>query len=545
MKKVLYSLALVVLGLTSCATWDDPKTENYGAAPSVDIQAALATPSDSAFTVTITPGQGTGFYAYVIDQDDEIVALDSASLLKGSYGNTVVNAAEAPTTTFTIDNAEPNKQYNIYAVAASEKGIIGSVVVKSIKTTDSGAPVVGAFASDPAAKMAAARFNQNVTRGEGAVTGIYYKEWDWENPVTLASDEIEVAIEGNIVTFTAAIPAGAYAAFSWAEGAFVDETGNKCAAFTSTIDEEEFDFIGAWVHAANEAFAIADNNVTAPTASTFSDWQEFVGELSFDFAIYRDDERVKAGDLSVTYTNDSRTVTYKLAAEDWTVNDSTLTFKLPAATENKDIVSLQIGEGVIFDVFGNKNAAFSSKALSQFTTFVPTKDFVIGNFQATYYSAYDQEPQLNDAGAVTIEESAEVEHENGILVKELFYEGSELEGYYDLPSAKMVIDAFQIVGEDEYEGSKIYIVLYNQSQANEVTFTINPDGTMTSTELGLVAYTEDLKSALGWWEKASLTTLTPMKPAEAARALKNVSRTAKVQKVKPCNVRNLKVLAHQ
>ena len=44
---------MVLVGLTSCTSFDDPTTENYGAGPSVDVTITAGTPSDSAFTVVI------------------------------------------------------------------------------------------------------------------------------------------------------------------------------------------------------------------------------------------------------------------------------------------------------------------------------------------------------------------------------------------------------------------------------------------------------------------------------------------------------------
>ena len=69
MKKLIYSLATVLLGLASCTSFDDPTTENYGAGPSVDVTITAGTPSDSAFTVVITPAAGSLYYTYAISEE--------------------------------------------------------------------------------------------------------------------------------------------------------------------------------------------------------------------------------------------------------------------------------------------------------------------------------------------------------------------------------------------------------------------------------------------------------------------------------------------
>ena len=35
MKKLVYSLAVVLLGMVSCTSFDDPTTENYGDGPDI------------------------------------------------------------------------------------------------------------------------------------------------------------------------------------------------------------------------------------------------------------------------------------------------------------------------------------------------------------------------------------------------------------------------------------------------------------------------------------------------------------------------------
>ena len=115
MKKYIYSLAMLVLGLVSCNSWDEAVTENYGDGPAIDVKVTEFT--DSAFTFTLTPAAGTQFYNFIIDQNDEseVDALDAAALLKGSYGNAAnvkQVTAEAPTFTAQI-KAEPNTTYQI------------------------------------------------------------------------------------------------------------------------------------------------------------------------------------------------------------------------------------------------------------------------------------------------------------------------------------------------------------------------------------------------------------------------------------------------
>ena len=534
---------MVLVGLASCTSFDDPTTENYGAAPGIDINITPGAQTDSAFTVTITPQAGALYYAYIIDQNDEAEHLDSATLYKGGYGNTVVKVADQPTTTITIDNATPNTTYQVYAVAGSDKGIVGNVVVKSITTTDKfqpGPQTIGRDADNAALTLS---FSEAIKRGEGAVTAKYYKEWDITNPIDVPAEDITVEVSGNAATFAAAnIPAGAYLCFSYAAGAFVDKIGNPCNALNSGLNMNTGKFTGAYVHVTNQPFDITDAYVTAPeNGALVANAADFKGEITFPFNIYRNDEYVEAGDLTVTFTSDAREVTYKLNPSDWSVNEKVLTFTLPAAVkpEAGDIITVSVLEGAIADVYGNPNNAFSSTTWWKF--FAPTKDMILGTFDFGYYSAYDDEPELYNGGPVTISENPE--KEGGLIIKGLFsdlVEGAELEGSYDLASGKLFIDAYQILGNyTTSKGTTYGLVLYSQTYEDLIEFTINSDGTITSTDLGIVAYDETYENAIGWFEKATVARLSPI-TNPAARSMKTWKQAGSKAKKVAARARSLK-----
>ena len=522
---------MVLVGLVSCTTFDDPTTENYGAGPSIDVTITPGAQTDSAFTITITPAAGAAYYAYVIDENDEAEQLDSATLFKGGYGNAVVKVADQPTTVIEIDDADPNTTYQVYAVAGSDKGIVGKITVKSITTTDARRPAPGDFAQNSELKAIQVAFSEAIARGAGAVTGKYYKEWDWENPVTVAAEEIEVQVKGNVIQLTAPnTPDGAYVTFAWEEGAFVDGKGNKCAAFTTTYNEEEDDFEGYWVQNKQVAFAIADAYVTAPeNGALIGNIDDFKGQITFPFNIYRNEEFVEKGDLSVTFTSANKKATYNLDASDWSVEDNVLSFVLPASVqaEGGDIITVNVVDGAISDEYGNPNEAFSSKTKWKF--FAMTKDMALGTFNLgiTYNGA------AIDLGNFTIVDAATEENPTGLLFKDFYLEGSELEGFYDLKAGKVYIQDGQVVGMyTNSKGTTYGLVFYNaENQTDDlvpVPFTVNADGTMTADAVwGIYAFTEDFSSALGWFEVAHTCTF---KPVAAARALKNVAKVRKANK---------------
>jgi len=541
MKKLIYSLALVLMGLTSCTSFDDPVTENYGAGPAVDVNVTAANPTDSAFVVTITPAAGTLYYAYLIEPADEAQKLDGYTLLKGGYSNTVVKASDQAVTTINIDEADPNTTYQVYAVAANDKGIVGDVVVKSIKTTDALIPGDVGVKRDGANKAVVLTFHEAVTRGEGAVKAVYYKEWDILNPVELAADEFVVETNGNTVSFSAPeAPAGSYVCFSYEAGAFKDAAGNSCAALNSGLNMETGRFTGAYVHVDNVPFEVDDSCVTAPEdGALIAAAEDFVGKITFPFDVYRNDETVEAGDVCINLSNDSREATYKLSADQWSVEGNVLTFVLPVTPMGGDNITVSLVEGAVTDVYGNPNAAFTSETSWLF--FAPTLDMILGMFDFGYYSSYDEEPQLYNGGPVTISENPE--KEGGLIIKGLFsdlVEGAELEGSFDLASGKLFIDAYQVLGTyTNSKGTTYGLVLYSLTNEDLIEFTINADGTITSTDLGIVAYDETYENPLGWFEKASIAALSPKTDA-AARSMKTWKQTGSKAKKVAARARNLK-----
>lgn len=337
MRKILYSILSIGLFVVSCTNFDDPVTENYGDGPTVSIDVTATT--DSTFTFTVTPANGTQFYSYIVVKADEPQELSAATLLKGGYSggitSAVVNAEQNATITNDMRSkgvplCVPNTTYQIYAVAANDKGITGTVTNASVTTTDGDMPVAKTFKPDTEAKAAAVTFSEAVVRSNGAIVAKYYKEWDINNAITLTEEEYTVSIEGAVVTFSAPkAPAGSILTFSWEAGAFIDSFGNKCAAMNSGINTTTGKFKGVYVATNKENFVIADSCLTAPkVGDSFGDWTEFIGEITFEFDIYRNENTAGAGDLKVVYANDNKTTAINLATTNWMIKgtNSTLNY---------------------------------------------------------------------------------------------------------------------------------------------------------------------------------------------------------------------------
>ena len=537
MKKLIYSLAIILVALSSCTKFDDPKTENYGPGPDIAVSLVAAMPTDSAFTAQINPGADVTYYAFMFTTSP--TAVDSATLIKGGYGNDVINVSDMPTVTINIKTAEPNTTYYLYAAACNDKGVVGKVASASIKTSDNGAPIPTAAQADAASKSYYVQFNQNILQGDGKVTAVYYKEFDFGNPVQV--ENVAVAISGKVAQFTATdAPAGAYVLFSWEEGAFVDATGNRCGAFQSVVNLEgttvDEIFQGLWLQVPHATWDISDAQFTSPeVGSTFPKWNEFEGVIEFAEKVYVIEDDVKDGDFVVTYTNKSRTVSYKLpkaninfgVAEDFSTQK--VTFTLPAATQPGDVVTVTIAEGVFKDVLGNGNAAYASDKV-YWTSFAMTPDMALGTFEMLYVSYFDETGAVASLGNVTIEADPEVA--NGIIIKDLFLEGSTIKGSIDLDECKIYIPDMQVLGTYTTGSGTTYgLVFVTADGTDAAAFTVNADGTMVADGMwGVYAFDETFTTEVGWFDVAKASVFTPAKAAASAK--KAVKKSAKTKSVK-------------
>lgn len=524
MKKILYAILSVMVCLSSCTKFDDPVTENYGDGPAITID--VTTTADESFTFALNPAQGTQWYSYVVVEDNQAQELDPSTLLKGGYSdveNAVIESAKTPNFTSTV-SCTPNTTYYIYAVAASDKGIVGDVAVKSVTTSDAGAPFVADTDYDGEARVAYVAFSEAIFPGTSAVKAVLYKEFDILNPIELTEEDFTMTIEDHVLSFDASgVPAGAYVTFSWEAGAFEDAAGNKCAAQESGLNMTTGNFVGVYVHNDNVPFEVTDKNVTSPEDGlVFPDWKKFEGKLTFDFDIYRVDELVEDGAVSVMYHNAKKDAIHKLSADQWSVSGKTLTFSLPVAPEAGDIVEVLLSDDAIFDVYGNPNSMFLSDTSWKY--FAMTKDMAYGSFTVSGVSSYDG--PFKEEGVVTISPDAESEEEDAIIVKNLVFEDSEVCGYVSVKEGKVYLENYSIVGVDDEYG----YIIYNMAdpESDYIPFEVNADGTLSSKCLAIVACDVEFEDMLGYADKYTNYVLTP------------AVQSSKVRKVAATHAKSLK-----
>ena len=496
MKKILYSLmAIAGLMTTSCISFDDPVTENYGVGPTATITVTETT--DSTFTFTVNPGENALYYSILVDQSADTAAVDAESLLKGTYAsvyNVVKNTNDAATFTYNMRKANgaplclPGKTYQIYAVAATDKGVFGEVAVATVSTTDQLAPRPTQYEYDAAEKTMYVLFSEAIARGEGAVKAVSYKYYDLVNGKFAGEEveEVEVVVDGDVIAITANTNPGAYVAFSWEAGAFVDAAGHACTALNSGFSMQQGDFVGLVGENDTEAFEVTEVNVVEPAiGGTIGDWEAFYGTLIFDMNVFAN-TKAAADAVTLTYKNAKSETTIKLTyGEHWDTSANTFIFVLPKEPEFGDKVSIKIAEGAFTDAYGNPNAEVEF-ADAWLRSYGFTRDLVVGNYIFAHQSGFD-------GNVYTATSSIAADAKENVVAIAGFADYTDdgvadctIKGVFNGDYGTITVPCGQIIGEDvvvmddNVTTAEVWVVLEEYDGAEQIVFQVDEEGTIVN-----------------------------------------------------------------
>lgn len=246
MKKYIIGLfsAICLMG-AGCTEFEDYAPVNMGEGPTVTV--AVEKTNVDAFDVTLTPADGTVYYAYLVT--DQAMTIDADDLLQVKYeGVELVKAADTPTLTKSFTSQKIGATYYVYAVASDVNGLCGAVASATVDLPDTEAPYLvsvpdgNLYKATNNGRSVTLTYNETVTRGEGAITYNVTKG----DLTSYASGTIEtVVINGESVTITLpesvafdANEAKSYVFLDFAAGAFVDGAGNQSAALKGGVDQE-------------------------------------------------------------------------------------------------------------------------------------------------------------------------------------------------------------------------------------------------------------------------------------------------------------------
>lgn len=389
MKKIVTLISAAALlvacndlyGPTESAT---PEVKSDG----IDIEVKLV--EDDAVTFTLTPKSEATYYSYLVDQSEEVVALDSAKLFSVSYKSVaqgIINWHDSKSKTLTVSDLEPNTPYVIYAVAGSSTGIPSEVASVTFKTSDKVAPRPAKFSAE--GNVVTLVFSEAVKVASGEVTVKYYAINDPEfvngTPVASVAGTVK-GVKGDTATIEFEIPSGAWYSVDVAAGAFEDYAGNaspalaSSAKYNASADKVE----GRNIFAQNKTKAFS---LGKAEGELLLDWED---PLLIDFGSEYEYGAANAKVVStVTFLGESVSTTYKiLPGVDFGYLKSVgkVAFFLPAEPERGSTVTFKIAAGTFVDYYGNANAEWTA-------TFTYAYDYkledVLGAYDIKYGSVFD------------------------------------------------------------------------------------------------------------------------------------------------------------
>jgi len=520
-KILLGFVSAICLLVAGCTHLDDFKSTNLPQGPQIKVD--ITNVKDSTFTITLTPGEKTLYYSYVVIENNDQETIDSLSLIKGNIeglASGVFEVAKKPTATITLDDELlQNTTYQIYAVAADANGMCGNVARVTQKTPDSYKPEAVDLEESEDGMSATIIFDETVYRSTGKVTYTLYTLPGGEvNEGEFAADDIAIDGENVTVTLHGDIPTGTYVCISWEASAFKDASGNEVEEMTSFLDEEEGEFIGISYRVPIKAFEIKDEYFKA-TPEIFTDWTTFSIIADFPIEIYKS-RNTEEGTIMVTYVSPGKDV--QLNTANWTVADKKLTIKLPEgeAPDPGAYIRLTISEGALTDQYGNPNKAYDTEEGLWMHSYNKDINSIFNSYIFNYYAEYGEE---NVSENISMEAG---EGENGVLIKGIYDENSEVPGKFDGQWGTLIIEGGYEVGEYVLgNGTTAAIVLFGDSDDNSITLQIDKNGNFSSLmDIWYYAFDAESGKELGVLENAMNGKLT----IASAQVNKTVKRSGKI-----------------
>jgi hypothetical protein len=161
----------------------------------------------------------------------------------------------------------------------------------------------------------------------------------------------------------------------------------------------------------------------------------------------------------------------------------------------------------------------------KYSKYKATKEDILGTF--TYYFTLKLNGNTYDLGTFTISEYTGEDAEPGdVVIKDLYLEGSEIYGYYDLEAQKLYIYRYQVLGTYVDDGETYGVVTYSLGETDTSPFDLTADG-IISTDFTLVYTDAAIENILGLELPEGTTTF--VKAAASSKAQK-IAKTVKNKK---------------
>lgn len=516
MKKTLLYLATIAAAV-SCDLYGGQELSKTADKPG-SVSITFSEVKDSSFVVNIAPTQEASYYSFLIDKSDAPEVLDSAKLYKVGYASlaqgTVKWGAEETSKTIKMTDLLPNTTYQVYAVAGSPMGFIGSVVVASVTTSDGINPFPVSYSSKD--NTLTVTFAEPVKVGKGQFSASYYA-FNSENIATgvpegqAAASDIVVETKGNTATITVQnLPDGAFYTVSYEDGAFEDYAGNKIKGMKSSMvlnadTKYAPKYSGLGGRNAVGTFklgALDKEDAKYATASPM-----FLIEIGSEYGYGWTDDEITG---SAVYTLGNKTTSYVLEAgvDFGYIGEGKVIIVLPEAGEPGNAVSMTIAAGAFEDYYGNTNEEWKGETLYSYGY---TLDDVIGSYSgpATSYFYGDSEISL------TIVESDDKSKGNVMLTSYLGLpcSASSIYADFNVDAGTLTIQDWQLFLNHPTAGAVYFAV--NSDAGDPVVLEMPTSGILTNPSLWFGAFLDDRG---GWYDIYMTCELSKVEETAAASA---------------------------
>ena len=341
---------LSIFMMFGCVQWEEFESIDVASAPTVTVVVSSA--ADSSIVVDVTSSMD-GFVAAILLTGTANDTSDAEALLTGNvlYESYAYGEAEASVANSFAFSAVQDSDYEIMAVAANSDGVVSSVAIVTVATTDTHAPTLVSIspessysAATPFDVVFSIEYDENVVLGDGEFS---FETWYGGEVIAVAAEDVNVA--GNIVSFGLPFVPDyrEYLWLHWEEGTVTDNAGNAADGFTTVFDGAGF--VGAYWR----VVAMDMDVVTVAPDVAVAQAEGFDIVLTFSDGVDAGD--VADGDITLEYNaNDTITMyTQFVPAADVVASGNTLTISQTGTTLASGMVTLTIPEGLLFVGIGN------------------------------------------------------------------------------------------------------------------------------------------------------------------------------------------------
>ncbi|MBO5804405.1 MAG: hypothetical protein J6R25_04950 [Bacteroidales bacterium] len=365
MKKILLLAAMVMLAVTSCLKFEEPKSlaPSTVNAPEIVISAV----GDSTFTATITPASGTNFYSFAVLAGEANPKVSASNLLKVKVGSGIaeglVDVKNEATKTVVIKGLNPNTDYTVYAAATSEQGQQTSVTTATTHTSDKVAPKLKSFSAGKDGSVSLTFTEAVKVNKEGKAYATYYKINNPEDATTIDVPAAKITVKGNTATFPVVknVP-GAYVIYTFEKGLFKDAVDSIAPGYNVNSFEVKSGKVttkGLASRIPTETFDLTwtSENEKGDTLVYFSDPSTVVPMFETPGRVLSVLDKDADWVVKVRHNYNGTEYLYPVSTYGY-LNDTTFAFMLDETPEFTTDIDILIAEGVMEDEYGNTNNAF-------------------------------------------------------------------------------------------------------------------------------------------------------------------------------------------